>query len=101
MNNRPYFEVQTVTIKGNKKVEHSENIARVKLPFYCYYSLDGGKTKSLGIVDWVNGVVGFVLLDHTKQESWAPGAVGGRLILEDLIKAYNINTVKVKVIVFE
>ena len=101
MNNKPYFEVQTVIIKGNKRVGHSENITKLKLPFYCYYSKDGGKTKHLGIVDWVNSVVGFVLLRHTKQESWAQGAIGGRLGLEDLIKDFHISTVKVKVIVYE
>jgi len=105
VNNKPYFEVQTVVLKGNKRVEHSENLDRTKLPFYCHYSQDGGATKYLGIVDWVNSKVGYILLRHTKQyvgEPFEPkGAVGGRLKLKDLITAFNINTVKVKVIVYE
>ena len=101
MNNKPYFEVQTVTLKGNKRVEHSENLDRIKLPFYCHYSTNGGRTKHLGVVDYINSTIGYVLLSHAPQAFRTDGAVGGRYKLEDLIKAYNINTVKVKVIVYE
>ena len=105
MNTKPYFEVQTVTVKGNKRMEHSENLDRIKLPFYCYYSQDGGAIKHLGVVDWINSKVGYVLLRHVRQytgEVFEPkGAVGGRLKLKDLITDYQINTVKVKVIVYE
>ena len=101
VNNKPYFEVQTVTLKGNKRVEHSENLERIKLPFYCYYSYNDGKSKNLGIVDYINSTIGYVLLTHSGHYDYSDrGAVGGRKKLDDLIKAYNINTVKVKVIVY-
>ena len=101
MNTKPYFEVQTITMKGNKRVEHSENLKKIKLPFYCYYSTDGGKTKVLGIVDWSLANKGFYLQSHAEQSFHGTGTVGRSEKLEDLIKVFGINTIKVKIIVYE
>jgi len=98
MNQKPYFEVVTVPLKDNKRVKHTENLDKIKLPFYCYYSLDGGKNLQLGCVDWNKG---YFLQDHSEQGSPQGGMVATSLFLVDLITKYNINTVKVKIIVYE
>ena len=97
MNDKPYFEVQTVYMKGNKKVEHTENLNKIKLPFYCYFSLNSGESKHLGIVDWDDG---YYLQSHTGQSYDSSGRVGKTDKLLDLIKEFSIETVKVKIIVY-
>jgi len=99
MNQKPYFEVVTVPLKGNKRVEHTENLDKIMLPFYCYYSFDGGRNKKLGVVDWSDG---YYLQDHSKQTSLENSGILGKYDkLLTLIKKFDIDTVKVKIIVFE
>ena len=98
MNNKPYFEVQTVYMKGNKKVKHTENLYKIKLPFYCYFSTNGGQSKHLGIVDWDEG---YYLQRHTGQSFDCSGRVGRTNKLIDLIKEFSIETVKVKIIIYQ
>ena len=100
MNNKPYFEVETVYLKGNKRVEHLENLDKILIPFYCTFSFDGGNTSRLGLVDWDKG---YFLQDHSEQfdVECCGGVVDKKDKLLDLIKEYNINTVKVKLIVFQ
>lgn len=92
--NRPYLEVKIVK---NGKIGHRENIKKTKVPFYCFFSEDG-LTKKLGLVnqhdDW------YYLIDLTKQRKKGK-EVAEDLDLEELIKEYNIDTTKVKLIVFE
>ena len=85
-------------MKGDCKVEHLENLDKIKLPFYCYFSTDDGKSKHLGIVDWDDG---YFLQSHTGQSFDSSGMMGKTDKLIDLIKGFNIETVKVKIIIYQ
>lgn len=94
LKNRPYLEVKVVR---NGKMGHRENIKKMRFPFCCYYSKDG-RHKRLGLVDvhddW------YFLIDLAIQKKNRCD-VDGDEDLEQLIVDNNIETVKVKFIVFE
>lgn len=94
LKNRPYLEVE---VSRNGKVGHRENPFKMKFPFPCYYSIDG-KHKRLGLVNRNEDV--YHLIDMAVQKKTRTD-VGMDDNLEDLIINYNIETVKVKIIVFE
>lgn len=101
MNNKPYFEVETVVLKGSKRLKHSENLNRIRLPFYCTFSFDGGKNTKLGIVDWDGG---YFLQNHSEQkeiDSLRSSVIDKFDKLLNLIQKYNISVVKVKIIMFQ
>lgn len=92
--NRPYLVVEVVK---NGKIGHRENIEKMRFPFYCYYSKDG-KHKRLGIVSINNDV--YYLMDMAIQKK-SREDVDQNLNLETLVIDNHIDTVKVKLIVFE
>lgn len=94
LQNRPYLEVEMVR---NGKTEHRENVAKLRFPFYCYYSKDG-KYKRLGVVDVNDGW--YFLIDMAIQKKNRQDVDGDENI-NNLLTRNHIQTVKVKIIVFE
>jgi len=92
----PYLDTSLVV---GGKVGHRENIEKIKVPAFCHYSLDEGKIKKLGAIIY-NGEF-YALLDFSEQrKSNISCEVGKQLALEDLIKLYDIDICKAKIILF-
>ena len=95
---RPYFETASVT---NGKIGHRENVGKVKIPAFCYYSVDGKKTQKLGAINYDEVDNVYLLEDFSGQKRVDEGSVVGKQTkLEDLFKLYDINICKAKIIVF-
>lgn len=100
--NRPYL---TTDIVLDDKKEHKENVKKIKLPVYCYFSPNGGKVMKLGLLNSRKKT--FELLDMSSQKMLKFSNVVAESnsktfeALDKLIKDNKVNIGRAKVVLFE
>lgn len=100
--NRPYLSVGIV---HDEKKEHKENVKKIRLPVYCYYSPNGGKVMKLGLLN--SRKKNFELLDVSMQKMLNCSNVVAETLnknlkaLDKLIKENKCDIRRAKVVLFE
>ena len=100
--NRPYLSTDIVL---DDRKEHKENVKKIKLPAYCYFSPNGGKVMKLGLLNSRKKT--FELIDVSRQKSLSYNNVIAETLTKNdyelgkLIEENNVNIGRAKVILFE
>jgi len=100
--NRPYLSADIIL---DDKKEHKENVTKIKLPTYCYYSPNSGKVKKLGLLN--SRKENFELLDVSNQKALSYNNVVAETVkhtikaLDKLMGENKVDIRRAKVILFE
>jgi len=99
---RPYFETELIECKKKNNRVLNENLDKVKFPFYCTFETRGVFTRAIEtrIGEVHRGVEYYSLFDITEQTKDRT-LVRNAINLDELIRKYNINIVKGKLLLFK
>ena len=101
---RPYFQTELYKVKQKGKRVLNENLDRIKFPFGCTYNcLAGVKLKTFKGIVFKDGSKNpsYILVDITGQDKHRPNIVSIQDDLGYLIRKFNINIVKMKILLFQ
>lgn len=98
---RPYFKTELIKCKKKGNRVLNENLDKIKFPFGCTYSCRAGNK-----IKTYKGMVfkdskHYILVDITEQDKHRPNIISIKESIEELIKKYNINIVKIKTLLFQ
>jgi hypothetical protein len=99
---RPYFETELIECKKKNNRVLNENLDKIKFPFYCTFETRGVFTRAIEtrIGEVHRGIAYYSLFDVTEQTKDRT-LVQNADYLDELIKKYNINIVKGKLLLFK